>query len=147
MSEQKGVKVPEATMDEIDSLLRSARTIAVIGASPQPERDSHRVARYLQEHGYRIIPVNPGRDELLGERCFPDLASIPPETAIDIVDIFRRVEFIPAIVDQAIARRAAAVWMQLGLVDVVSARKARDAGLVVVMDRCLKIEHARRTNA
>jgi hypothetical protein len=80
---------------------------------------------------------------MLGERCYPDLASIPADTPIDIVDIFRRVEFIPAIVDQAIAHRAGAVWMQLGLVDPAAARTARDAGLAVVMDLCIKVEHAR----
>ena len=147
MSEENRVEGLGGTEAEIANILRAARTIAVVGISPRPERDSYVVARYLQQHGYRIVPVNPGSDEVLGERCFPDLAAVPPETAIDVVDIFRRVEHIPAIVDQAIARRAGAVWMQLGLVDVDSARRARAAGLVVVMDRCIKVEHGRGANA
>ena len=139
-AELHGREAPEI---DIAALLRAARTIAVVGASPSPDRDSHRVARYLRDHGYRVVPVNPGVDTLLGERCYPDLASIPADVPIDIVDIFRKVEFIPAIVEQAIARQAGAVWMQLGLVDPAAARRARDAGLAVVMDLCIKVEHAR----
>jgi len=128
---------------EIGALLRSAHTIAVVGVSARPERDSHDVALYLVRHGYRVIPVNPALTELLGEVAYPDVASIPAALEIDIVDIFRRPEFIPAIVDQAIARGAKAVWMQLGLADEASARRARAAGLTVVMDRCIKVDHAR----
>ena len=128
---------------DVEKLLRGARTIAVVGLSAQPERDSHRVARYLKDHGYRIVPVNPGLDEVLGERCYPDLAALPAEMAIDIVDVFRRAEYVPAIVEQAIARRAGAVWLQLGIVEHAAAAAARRAGLAVVMDRCIKVEHAR----
>jgi len=128
---------------EIDAILAGARTIAVVGLSDKPDRESHKVARYLQAHGYRIIPVNPAVAQVLGERSFPDLASIPKEFAIDVVDIFRRPEFIPTVVDGAIARGARTVWMQLGLAHNAAAEKARAAGLAVVMNRCMKIEHAR----
>ncbi|HVN32785.1 MAG TPA: CoA-binding protein [Thermoanaerobaculaceae bacterium] len=128
---------------EIDAILAGARTIAVVGLSDKPDRESHKVARYLQAHGYRIIPVNPAVAQVLGERSFRDLASIPKEIAIDIVDIFRRPEFIPTVVDGAIARGARTVWMQLGLAHNAAAEKARAAGLAVVMNRCMKIEHAR----
>ena len=126
----------------IAELLRTAHTIAVVGVSARPERDSHDVAGYLHRHGYRVIPVNPALTELFGEAVYPDLAAIPASVPIDIVDIFRRPEFIPAIVDQAIARGARAVWVQLGLADEASARRARAAGLTVVMDRCIKVDHA-----
>lgn len=132
-----------ASKRELDEILASARTIAVVGLSEKPDRESHMVARYLQANGYRIIPVNPAVAEVLGERSYPDLSSIPPEIAIDVVDIFRKPEFIPAIVDEAIARGARAVWMQLGLAHNATAQKARAAGLAVVMDRCMKVEHAR----
>ena len=132
-----------ASNDEIDALLARARTIAVVGVSAKPDRDSYRVASYLQAAGYRIVPVNPGLDAVLGERAWPDLASIPPDVAIDIVDIFRRPEEIPPIVEAAINRGVQAVWMQRGLAHNAAAQRARQAGLVVVMDRCLKVEHAR----
>jgi uncharacterized protein len=129
--------------DAVAELLRTAHTIAVVGVSPNPDRDSHEVAAYLLRHGYRVIPVNPALAELFGEVAYPDLGAIPPTLAIDIVDIFRRREFIPAIVEAAIARRARAVWMQLGLADKGAAERASAAGLTVVMDRCIKVEHAR----
>lgn len=128
---------------EIDGILATARTIAVVGLSDRSDRESHMVARYLQAHGYRIVPVNPAAAEVLGERSYPDLGSIPPDVAIDVVDIFRKPEFIPAIVDEAIMRGANVVWMQLGLAHNAAAEKARAAGLVVVMDRCMKVEHTR----
>ena len=132
-----------ASDEEIDTILAEAHTVAVVGLSPKPERDSHQVARYLKEHGYRVVPVNPGVDEILGERCYPDVASIPADIDIDVVDIFRRPEAIPAIVDQAVARGARVVWMQLGLAHNAAADTARKAGLKVVMDRCMKVERAR----
>jgi predicted CoA-binding protein len=132
-----------ASDQEIERLLRTVRTIAVVGLSEKPDRDSYVVARYLQAHGYRIVPVNPAAEEILGERSYPDLASIPAEIVMDVVDIFRKPEFIPAIVDAAIARGARAVWMQLGLAHNAAAEKARAAGLAVVMNRCIKVEHAR----
>jgi predicted CoA-binding protein len=131
-----------ASNEEIDAILAGARTIAVVGLSDKPDRDSYRVAAYLQQHGYRIIPVNPAASEILGERACPELAAIPSEVSVDVVDIFRKPELIPPIVDQAIARGAKVVWMQLGLAHNAAAVKARAAGLRVVMDRCTKIEHA-----
>ena len=144
MTEQS-CELPLSNADEgeIDEILASARTIAVVGLSDKPDRESHMVARYLQANGYRVLPVNPAVVEALGERSYPDLVSIPPEIAIDVVDIFRKPEFIPAVVDAAIPRGARAVWMQLGLVHNAAAKKARAAGLEVVMDRCMKVEHAR----
>jgi predicted CoA-binding protein len=132
-----------ASEAEIDGILATARTIAVVGLSDRSDRESHMVARYLQAHGYRIVPVNPAAAEVLGERSYPDLGSIPPDVAIDVVDIFRKPEFIPAIVDEAITRGAKVIWMQLGLAHNAAAEKARAAGLVVVMDRCMKVEHTR----
>jgi len=128
-----------ASNDEIRRLLTEAKTIAVVGLSEDPSRDSHRIAAYLREHGYRVIPVNPKVREVLGEKAYPDLASVP--VPIDIVDVFRRVDAIPAIVDEAIAAGAKAVWMQLGLAHNASAEKARAAGLGVVMNKCIMVEH------
>ncbi len=137
------IPLSNASNGEIDAILARARTVAVVGLSPKPERDSFQVARYLQEHGYRIIPVNPGVSEVLGERSYPDVASIPADVRVDVVDIFRRPEFIPTIVEEAVARGAGAVWMQLGLAHNAAAETARKAGLAVVMDRCMKVERAR----
>ncbi len=125
---------------EIAAILRRSRTIAVVGLSPDPDRPSHQVAQYLQNQGYRIIPVNPKCDAILGERCYASLRDIPEP--VDIVDIFRQVEAIPAIVEEAIAIGAKVVWMQLGLEHPEAAARARSAGLQVVMNRCLKVEHA-----
>lgn len=119
--------------DGMKRLLESARRIAVVGASPNPERDSHKIAKYLIDAGYDVIPVNPGQDEVLGRKCHPDVASIPGP--VDIVDIFRRPEHVPPIVDEAIAAKAKAVWMQLGVGHAQAARKAADAGLHVVVDQ------------
>ena len=126
---------------EVKALLERSRVIAVVGLSSNPERDSNKVARYLIDKGYTVVPVNPRESEILGQKSYPDLASIPGE--VDVVDIFRKVEFIPAIVDAAIASGASAVWMQLGLAHNESAEKARLAGLEVVMSKCIKIEHAK----
>lgn len=126
--------------EEIRDILRKYQVVAVVGLSPKPERPSFQVARYLKEHGYRIVPVNPGQKEILGETCYRSLTDIP--FPVEVVDIFRNVEAIPAIVDEAIAVGARAVWMQQGLAEPVSARKAKAAGLEVVMDRCMKVEHA-----
>lgn len=132
-----------ATDDEIAVLLDGARTIAVVGISGRPERDSHRVAAYLQGAGYRVVPVNPGLEEVLGERCFPSLAAVPPEIRLDIADVFRRVEHLPAAVEDAIVRDVPAVWFQSGLRHDEAAARAVAAGLRVVQDRCLKVEHMR----
>ena len=118
--------------DPIDELLSESRTIAVIGLSPNPDRASHRVASYLQRQGYRVIPVNPMIEEVLGEKSYPDLISVP--VPVDMVDIFRRPEHLPGIVEQAIEIGARYVWMQDGLVDEAAADTAHEAGLSVVMD-------------
>ena len=138
------------SQDQIREILRKAKTIAVVGLSRESEKDSHRVSVYLQQHGYRIIPVNPFADELLGEKSYKSLLDIPVEIqkTIDIVDIFRKPENVPPIIEQAIQDktklgRSFAVWMQLGIVNEQGAEAARQAGLVVVMDKCLKVEHQR----
>ena len=128
----------------IANVLERSRTIAVVGCSPKPDRDSYRVAAYLQGAGYRVIPVNPVAEEILGEKVYPDLASIPAEIEIDIVDVFRRPEHIPAVVDAVLDRGAGALWLQLGCAAPESEQRARDAGLDVVSDRCIKIEHRAR---
>lgn len=130
-----------STPEIIRRILQDYRVVAVVGLSPQPDRPSYQVARYLKEHGYRIVPVRPGCSEILGERCYPSLKDVP--FPVEVVDIFRNVEAIPGVVEEAIAAGAKAVWMQLGLAEPVSGAKARDAGLQVVMDRCMKIEHSR----
>jgi uncharacterized protein len=112
----------------------------VVGCSPDPGRDSHRVARVLQARGFRVIPVNPNADEVLGERCYPTVGEIPAGESIDVVDIFRRADRAGGHVDEAIARGARAVWMQLGVIDEAAAKRALAAGLEVVMDRCPAIE-------
>jgi predicted CoA-binding protein len=124
----------------IRRVLTETRTWAVVGCSPDPGRDSHRVARVLQERGFRVIPVNPNADEVLGQRCYPSIAEIPAQEDIDVVDIFRRADQAGGHVDEAIARGARAVWMQLGVIDEAAASRALDAGLDVVMDRCPAIE-------
>lgn len=124
---------------ELAQILRESRTIAVIGLSPKAARPSHQVATYLLEAGYEVIPVNPGHDQILGLRAYSDLTAVPGP--VDIVDIFRNPQEVPAIVDSAIAIGAKVVWMQLGIVHEQAAAKARAAGLTVVMDRCLKVDH------
>ncbi|MDI3298467.1 MAG: CoA-binding protein [Bacillota bacterium] len=132
----------------IEALLRQARTVAVVGLSPKEERPSHGVARYLQEHGYRIVPVNPGHSAILGETCYPSLEEIPGDLQIDVVDVFRRPEEVPGVVEQLLRRGGVrALWLQLGVVAPEAARRAREAGLFVVMDRCMKIEHERLLGA
>ena len=123
----------------IEQILKNSRVVAVVGLSPDPSRDSHRIAKYLKNEGFRVIPVNPNATEVLGEKAYPDLPSVPDR--VDIVDIFRRPEHVPPIVDQAIAIGAKAVWMQLGIVNEEAAQKASGAGLDVVMDRCIMVDH------
>jgi uncharacterized protein len=123
----------------IEHILREARTIAVVGLSPKPDRPSYEVAHYLQQRGYRIIPVNPTVDQVLGEQSYPDLPSVPEK--VDVVDIFRRSEDVPPIVEQAIQIGAKAIWMQEGVISEAAATRAREAGMDVVMDRCMLKEH------
>jgi predicted CoA-binding protein len=134
--------VEQEPADAADRILASARTIAVVGLSPNPRRPSHGVARYLQRVGYRIIPVNPNVDEVLGERAYASLREV--SDPIDVVDVFRRSEFVGPIVDDAIAMRARAVWLQDGVSDEQAADRARAAGLDVVMDDCMMRRHAQR---
>jgi len=132
--------VREQTADPADKILRSARTIAVVGLSTSPHRPSYGVARYMQRAGYRIIPVNPNVSEVLGERAYATLSELPGP--VDVVEVFRRSEFAGAIVDEAIAIGAGAVWLQDGVVDEAAAERARAAGLDVVMDDCMMRRHA-----
>ena len=115
--------------------------IAVVGLSSNPWRASHDVSRYMQARGYTIIPINPNETEVLGERAYPTLSDLPDPP--EVVDVFRRPEYVGAVVDEAIKVGAKAVWLQIGVIDVEAARRARDAGLLVVMDRCIKVERAR----
>lgn len=121
------------------------RTIAVVGLSANPARDSHQVAAYLQTHGYRIVPVNPNEREVLGETCYPSLADIPAEVGpIGVVDVFRDSAAVPGIAREAAAIGARYLWLQLGVVSEEGIRIAADAGLGVVTDRCIKVEHRQR---
>jgi predicted CoA-binding protein len=128
-------------MRRVAEILKQSRTIAVVGLSSKRFRPSYGVAEYMQRSGYRIIPVNPEESEVLGEKCYPDLDSV--SEAIDIVDIFRRSEFVPDIVEAAIRKGAKAIWMQEGVTHEEAARRAAEAGLDVVMDRCILKDHRR----
>jgi predicted CoA-binding protein len=128
----------------IDTILEECDTWAVVGCSPDRSRDSHRIAALLQRRGKNIIPITPKAKEVLGERAYPSLDRLPPGVRVDCVDIFRRADEAGAHVDEAIAIGARAVWMQLGVIDEAAAQRARDAGLLVVMDRCPAIEWAGR---
>jgi predicted CoA-binding protein len=128
---------------EIREALERARTVAVVGCSPNPARPSHSIARHLQELGYRVIPVNPGQRRILGENCYPSLEEIPREIVIDIVDVFRRSEYVADVAEQAIRRGVGFFFMQQGVVDPGSARRLEAAGIHVAMDRCIAVEHGR----
>jgi predicted CoA-binding protein len=132
-------------MKQISEILRVCRTIAVVGLSAKRYRPSYGVAEYMQRAGYRIIPVNPHETEILGEKCYPDVESVPEP--IDIVDIFRRSEYVPEIVEAAIRKGAKVVWMQEGVIHEEAARRAEEAGLEVVMDRCILKDHRRLRQA
>jgi len=126
---------PEIVAD----ILNTYRSIAVVGCSPKPSRDSHQVARYLLDQGYEMIPVNPGQKEILGRTCYGSLKEIP--VPVDVVDLFLKPERVPPVVDQALEIGAKVIWMQLGVVENASAEKAREKGIQVVMNRCIKQEH------
>jgi len=128
--------------DPIAELLRRAKTIAVVGLSSNPMRPSHGVTAYMQSHGYRIIPVNPNIAECLGQKAYASLSDVPEE--IDIVNIFRRSDFVGPIVDDAIRLKVPAIWMQEDVINEKAAEKARQAGIFVVMDRCILKEHRAR---
>ncbi len=130
-----------ADIPTLRRILKENHTIAVVGLSANWHRPSYFAAKYLLAHGYRVIPVNPRYQEVLGQRCYPSVSEIPEK--VDVVDIFRRAEDVPPLVEEAIAVGARVVWMQLGVVNEEAAARARQAGLDVVMDRCMKIEYAR----
>jgi predicted CoA-binding protein len=128
-----------ANFAEIKNILQSCQTIAVVGLSPKPTRPSNEVALYLQEAGYTVIPVNPGQTEILGQTCYPHLQAIPGQ--VDLVNIFRKPEDVEPIVAEAIAIKARVIWMQQGIVNEKAADMARQAGMNVIMDRCIKVDH------
>lgn len=130
-----------APSEDVRRVLENYRAIAVVGLSNNPDRDSFMVARYMMKHGYKIVPVNPKYDEILGEKSYASLKDIPFQ--IDIVDIFRKPEAVPEIVENAIEIGAKVVWMQLGIVNNSASDRAREAGLEVIMSKCMKIEHER----
>ena len=129
--------------EELRALLKRARTIAVVGLSPKPIRPSHSVARYLQRAGYRIVPVNPGHETILGERSYPTLGAAARDLTIDVVDVFRRSELAGAVVDEALTLRPLPrlIWLQQGVADPAAEARAAAAGIPFVMDRCLAVDH------
>jgi len=131
--------VPVEDDKTLERILREAKTIAVVGASPKPWRDSGSIAQFLIDKGYTVVPVNPKYPEVLGRKCYPDLKSIG--TKIDIVDVFRRPEEALSVVEEAIAVGAKTVWMQFGVINEEAAKRAEEAGLHVIMDRCIAVEH------
>lgn len=141
MAEFCEMPLQNASSAEIDALLKESKTVAVVGISDKPDRDSHRVAAYLQQAGYTIIPVNPAVTEVLGQKAYPSLKEVP--NPIDIVDIFRKPEAVPEVVADAIAVKARAIWMQEGIAHNAAADQARAAGMKVVMNKCMLREHRR----
>jgi hypothetical protein len=133
--------MPTNNDKELKELLSSARVIAVVGHSDKPYRTSYEIAQYLRRAGYTVYPVNPILDEIDGQKCYASLSEVPE--SIDIVDVFRRSEYLPGVVEDAIAAGAKAVWAQLGVHDSQAAERAEQAGLKMVMDRCIKVDHAR----
>ena len=128
-----------APVKKITEILRGCRRIAVVGLSPKPGRPSHQVSVYLLQAGFEVIPVNPGHESMLGLPCYPDLGSVPGD--IDLVDIFRRAEEVLPVVQAAIAKKVRVVWMQEGIVNEAAAALAEQQGILVIMDRCLKVDH------
>lgn len=143
----RGDDLPDSTLAlshapaQLHSILRGHRRVAMVGLSANPLRPSHFVAIYLANRGYEIIPVNPGEKEILGQRCYPSLRAI--DGPVEIVDVFRAPRFVPAIVEEAIEVGARVIWMQFGVIHAQAAQMAIGAGLQVVMDKCMKVEHAR----
>lgn len=131
--------------DDIAQILKNYRTVAVVGLSPRPHRDSYEIASYMQRHGWRIIPINPAAQvaEILGEKVYPNLIEAAKHEQIDLVDVFRNSADVPPVADEAIAIGAKALWLQLGIEHPAAAEKARAAGLMVVQNRCLLVEHRR----
>jgi predicted CoA-binding protein len=134
---------PSRYQDErkIEATLLAARTVAIVGLSPDPLRASYFIGYYLKRHGYKIVPVNPKETEILGEKSYPSLKDVP--FPVDVVDVFRRPDAVPGIAREAVAIGAKALWMQFNVISPEAAKIAEDAGLTVIMDRCMKVEHAR----
>jgi predicted CoA-binding protein len=143
LSYRPGCAILGGMDDDVRDLLTATQTWAVVGCSPDPGRDSHRIAALLQARGKRVVPINPSAESILGERCYASIGEVPDSIEIDVVDVFRRSDQAGAHVDEAIARGARGVWLQLGVIDHEAADRARDAGLRVVMDRCPAIEWPR----
>ncbi len=137
----KKMEPQSETDQQIKTILKNSTTIAIVGLSDSPLKPSNQVARYLQDVGFRVIPINPKYDKILGERCYKDLTSVP--VPIDIVDIFRNPAHVLPIVEQAITINPVAIWMQIGVVNNSAAQLATDRNIFVIMDRCIKIEHMR----
>lgn len=133
--------MPVEDDDGIRRLLQTSKVIALVGASENPYRDSNRIMRFLMDEGYVVHPVNPRYETVLGRRCYPNLASVPDR--IDIVDVFRNPDAVPGIVDEAIAVKAHALWLQSGIVHDSAAQKAEERGITVIMDRCIAVDHRR----
>ncbi len=133
-----------STQTDMDYILEHYRTVAVVGLSPKPHRDSHAVSRYMQAQGWRIVPINPNVSSILGETAYPSLTEAARHHRIALVNVFRNSADVPPVVDEAITIGAQAVWLQMGVVHDIAAQKARDAGLRVVQDKCLMVEHRRR---
>ncbi|MFW8601954.1 CoA-binding protein [Desulfobacterota bacterium M19] len=127
--------------EDLSRILNNTRRVAVVGMSPKPSRPSNQVAAYLMAAGFEVIPVNPGQTAIMGLKCYPDLESIPGR--VDIVDVFRRTSEVPAIVDSTLKIKARILWLQLGIIHAEAALRAQAAGLIVIMNRCLKVEHQR----
>jgi len=139
MADACEIPLYRSTDKEIEQILSESKTIAVVGLSPKPERDSNQVAKYMIEAGYTIIPVNPMAQEILGLKSYPTLSDVPQK--VDIVDIFRKLDAVPGIVDEAIEMGAKTVWMQENIIHNGAAKAAKDAGLKVVMNKCIMVEH------
>lgn len=135
--------VKNASEIEIDEILANYRVVAIVGVSDKPDKDSYRVAKYLHEHGYRIIPINPNISTLFGIKVYPNLSVVPEN--IEVVDIFRKPEAVPEIVEEAIKKEVKVVWMQKGIVHNAAADSARKHGIKVVMDKCMMLEHMARS--
>lgn len=133
------IPVTNASDEEVLDILKSSKIIAIVGLSSNPDKPSNQVAKFLKEHGYTIVPVNPAANELLGEKCYPTLSAIPFD--IDVADVFRRPEDIPPVADDAINKGVKVFWMQEGIANNAAADKLRAAGITVVMDRCTKKEY------
>lgn len=133
--------------DIVRALFQQVQSIVVVGLSPSPDRDSHSVSAYMQRHGYRITGVNPGHDRILDEPCFPALGAVPPDRPLDLVNFFRNSADVGRHMDEAVILGAKALWLQLDVIDAAAAERAHAAGVLVIMDRCLLVEHRRLSRA